>query len=139
MRALIHTFLSYKVIRFLISGGLSATIHIGTVFVLNHLLGIWYLYATAFGFLCAVVFNFIMQKFFTFQNTQTQTMHHQSIVFFCVALINFTMNGALMVFFVERIGLIPVIAQIVVALIIAVWSYIAYGRLFRVQSSNTTE
>ncbi|MCF7815419.1 MAG: GtrA family protein [Candidatus Pacebacteria bacterium] len=125
-----------RIFRFLFSGGTSASIHIGIVFILTDVFDVWYRYATTFGFLGAVTFNFIMQKFFTFRNTDTQTVHKQSLLFFLVASMNFFVNYVLMIFFVERVGLAPVVAQIVVAMIIAVWSYLAYSKLFKNKENN---
>jgi putative flippase GtrA len=131
MHHLIQLLLSYAPVRFLISGGLSAVVHIGIVFVLSHIFSVWYLYATILGFLSAVGFSFIMQKFFTFRNMDKNAMKRQLFFFFIIASINFVSNGALMVLFVEYIGLIPVIAQIMTSGLIAVWSFIVYGKLFR--------
>ncbi len=130
MRASIEKILSFRLIRFFISGGLSAVIHIGTVFVLTHVLSVWYLYATTIGFISAVGFNFVMQKFFTFRDGETDGVRRQFLLFFTVATINLVINGVLMVFFVEQVSLTPVPAQISTSVIIAVWSYIVYGKLF---------
>lgn len=129
--SLIKKLLSYKLVRYLISGGTGAVVHIGTVFVLTHLFSVWYRYATIIGFLCAVGISFTMQKFFTFSDMQKNTVGMQSSLFFIIGTINFFANSFLMYLFVEHAGLIPVFAQVVTALTIALWSFFAYARLFR--------
>ncbi len=134
MHFIIEKFLSFTLIRFLISGGLSAVIHIGTVFILSHVLSVWYLYATTIGFISAVGFNFVMQKFFTFRDGDTNALRRQFFLFFTVASMNLIVNGTLMFFFVERVSLAPILAQISTSVIIAVWSYIVYGKLFNTEN-----
>lgn len=136
MRALLEKTFSYPFIRFLFSGGTTAIIHIGTVYILSHVFSVWYLYATITGFLCAVGFSFVMQKFFTFRNMDMQAIRIQLFLFSFIAVMNFIANGALMFYFVEYINLIPIVAQLTTSVIIAVWSYLVYGRLFRIQEES---
>ncbi len=131
MSPLIKKFLSYRPIRFLISGGIGAVVHIGMVFVLVHLLSVWYRYATIIGFLSAVGLSFVMQKFFTFRDERKEVLRVQSSLFLLIASFNLVLNSTLMYIFVEHAKLMPVIAQIATALLIALWSYYAYNKLFR--------
>ncbi|MBP9760297.1 MAG: GtrA family protein [Candidatus Pacebacteria bacterium] len=131
MLRLFRYFTQFKLVRFIISGGTSAVVTIGTVFVLTHIYDVWYLTATWTGFLLAVLVNFLLQKFWTFRDRTLVDAHKQSVGFVVVNGINFFVNSALMIFFVEHLDLWPVVAQVCSAVLIACESFIAYSFIFR--------
>lgn len=145
MLRLFHLFTRYKIVRFVLSGGTSAGVTIGTVFVLTHIYDVWYLTATWTGFLLAVSVNFLLQKFWTFRDRALSDTHKQSAGFLVVNGINFFVNSALMIFFVEYLDFWPVVAQACSAALIACESFIAYSFIFRrstataIHTSGVTE
>lgn len=136
MLRLLHLFTQYKIVRFVISGGMSAGVTIGTVFVLTHIYDVWYLTATWTGFLLAVSVNFLLQKFWTFRDRALVDTHKQSAGFLAVNGINFFVNSAFMIFFVEYLDFWPVLAQVCSAALIACESFIAYSFIFRRDSAS---
>lgn len=134
MYPLIKRIFTYRKVRYLFSGSIGASVHVGTVYLLTHILNEWYLYATLIGFLCAFGVSFMLQKFFTFGDHRIHTLPLQSSIFFLVSSTNFFINGVLMFLFVEKIGLFPAPAQIASSLILAIWSYLIYARLFRINA-----
>lgn len=135
MVRLIQYFIRFKVVRFIISGGSAACVTIGTVFILTELLEVWYLAASALGFVCAVMVNFLLQKFWTFRESSFTHAHRQTISFFTVNVVNFFINGSLMFIFVEYFHVLPVVAQVCSAAVIAMESFIMYTLIFRVTHS----
>lgn len=131
MLRLFHALTRHRCVRFLIAGGTSAMVTVGTVFVLTTLYHVWYVVATATGFILAVCVNFALQKWWTFRERGISKVRSQSAHFFVVNGINFFLNGVLVVFFVERVGLWPVAAQVCSAAVLAVESFIAYTYIFR--------
>lgn len=131
MLRLFHALTRHRCVRFLVAGGTSATITVGTVFVLTTFYHVWYVMATAAGFIFAVCVNFALQKWWTFRERDIAKVHTQSVHFFVVNGINFFLNGLLVVFFVEHVGLWPVAAQVCSAVVLAVESFIAYTYIFR--------
>ncbi len=131
---LTHIF-RYKIIRYLISGGTGAFIHIGTVYILHDHYEMWWLTATTIGFLLAVGISFAMQKFFTFQDMRLQVVRSQSFIFFIVASTNLCLNYTFMYLLVERAQIPATIAQICSALILAVSSFFLYSQLFKSAAS----
>jgi putative flippase GtrA len=136
MLTIVRLFTRYKLVRFIISGGIGATVHLGVVFILTHVFGVWYLYATSAGFMLAIGVSFVLQKFWTFQNVTTDLVHKQGTMFTGVAVFNFILNGFLMSIFVENFGLMPVVAQAGTSVLIAFESFLAYSLLFREQGGG---
>ncbi len=128
-----------KIVRYLISGGTSAFIHISTVFITTHFFNWWYLYATCLGFLLAVSVNFLLQKFWTFKSKSTRGVARQTASFVVVSIFNFFLNSALMYVVVGRIGLWPVVGQFVVSGLIAFESFIVYSFIFRVRGTSPAD
>lgn len=70
-RALASAFLEHRVIRFLIIGGISFGIDFGLLIFLHEAAGIALWIATPMAFLTSLVFNFLLQRRFAFQATNT--------------------------------------------------------------------
>ena len=136
MIKLFYFFTSFKIVRYLISGGFSAGVTIGTVYLLTEVYAVWYVIAAAVGFVLAVAVNFTLQKFWTFKEKTLKTAHKQYVGFSAVNGINFFLNEMLVVFFVEHVGFAPFIAQFFSAIIIALESFFAYSFIFK---SPTTD
>ncbi len=138
IRSLLQFFFRHKIIRYLFSGSVGAFVHIGTVYLLTHVLFVWYQYATITGFFLALGVSFAMQKFFTFQDGRTNVLTFQSSLFASVALINLVFNSGLMYLFVEKSQLPPAIAQVCTALILAISSFLLYSKIFKNSGDSTT-
>ena len=135
VRYVIHL-LHVRAIRYLLAGGTGAVVHIGTVFVLSHLLEINYRIATVCGFFLAMGVSFTLQKFFTFRDGSKDRIVVQSSLYLILATFNFSANLGLMYLLVERVGLWPAVAQGATAATIAIWSYLAYSRLFKTRTTG---
>lgn len=132
MGRLFHFVTRFRPVRFIISGGTAACIHISTVYFLTEIYDIWYLFATIAGFCLAVSVNFTLQKFWTFREKTARQVHRQTTLFFLVNGINLLLNGVLMVILVENMHLWPVLAQIAASGLIAIESFVLYTFIFRV-------
>ena len=117
-------------LRFLIVGGTAAAINIGLLYVLTEYVGIWYLVSEIGAFLAALIFNFFLQRFWTFRS-QSDRKTQQASAFIGVNLWNLVLNAALLYIFVEYFGHWYVLAQVFASAIIAVESYFLYKIIFR--------
>ncbi len=83
MLRLFRFFTQYKLIRYLISGGTAATLHLTIVFILTEFTALWYLYATSIAFVIALGVSFSLQKFWTFGSKTLHNMHKQGSEAIC--------------------------------------------------------
>ena len=75
--------------------------------------------------------NFILQKFWTFENKSIANMHLQMIEFSLVSLGYTAANGGMLYLLVDKLHLHYLSAQIIVSSIIGILSYWISGWIFR--------
>ena len=115
-----------QVARFGISGVTALATNIAVLYVLNSIAGLWYLAASVIGFLAGFAVSFTLQKFWTFRDHSTDKIATQAVRYFLIVLFNLGLNTILVYLFVEYVRLLPIIAQIIAALIIAIEGFFAY-------------
>lgn len=119
---------AFKIFRYLVSGGSAAVVHVGMLFVFVELFHLWYVLSSMSAFLIAFVVSFLLQKFWTFQNTSREGVHKQAGVYFIVAVINLALNTLLIYVFVEYFNFHYLIGQIVASGLIAISSFFIYSK-----------
>ncbi len=119
-----------KWVRFFISGGIGAAVNVGILFLLTHVAHVWYLCSSIIAFVIAVCVSFVMQKYWTFQNKETHTIHVQASWFTLLALVNLGLNTLLMYTCVDGLGFHYIVGQIITSLLIAIESYVIYRIIF---------
>lgn len=120
-----------KIIKYLISGCTAAVVNLGLLFVLTHLLHIWYIFSSILAFLVAFFVSFFLQKFWTFSNASTVDIHNQMMIYFIPASINLGINTTLMYLFVDFAHLHYMFAQIIASGLIAFESFFIYRWIFK--------
>ncbi len=119
-----------RIIRYLISGALAAATLLGSLYVLHQVWGMWYLAASAISFVITLIVSFVLQKFWTFANTETQYVHKQFFQYTILACVNLGFNALLMYLFVDILQVWYIVSQGLTAAIISVWSYFIYRVIF---------
>ncbi len=119
-----------KTVRYVISGGTAAFINIGTLFVLTHFFGVWYLTSSIIAFLIALQVSFALQRLWTFEVRSTEGLMRHSTLYFIVAVINTLINTGIVFVLVEYVSMWYVAAQIIAGLAIAMTSFFIYRRIF---------
>lgn len=117
---------TYRLLRYLISGGTAAASNVLFLFLLVHFAVIHYLLASVIAFLMSAVVSFTMQKFWTFQDTVMKNLRTQFGRYLIALLTNLCVNTLLMYLFVEKMGMWYVYAQILTTAIVAVIGYFIY-------------
>ena len=114
--------------RFLFSGGSAAVVDLSLLYLFTDILGWWYLYSATAAFIAAMFVSFTLQKFWTFKDERTEApiINIQGALYVSVALINMTMNNALLYFFVDILGWWHIAAQVVAGFAIAIVSFFSY-------------
>ncbi|MFW5888594.1 MAG: GtrA family protein [Patescibacteria group bacterium] len=111
-------------IKYLLSGGLATFIHVGLLYFLTDIAGIWYIFSTSLAFVAAFVFSFNAQKFWTFRDNDNYKIKRQAGAYFSVGLFNLFLNASGMYLMVEWLGVMYIFAQLSVSLIVAGESFL---------------
>lgn len=127
-----------RVFRFGIAGFAAFATNI-CVFYLVSQGGVWYLVASAAGFLSGFVTSFALQKFWTFGDRETKRWKQQASAYFAVIVFNLGVNTGMVFVLVEYAGFLPAIAQITATAAIASWSFFAYKLIFSKEAPQDTD
>jgi dolichol-phosphate mannosyltransferase len=114
----------HQIIKYIISGGTAAVVNIGSMYVFTDFLHIWYLISGVISFIFGFLVSFLLQKYWTFADKSTDTVHKQAALYFIVALINLAWNTLLLYIFVDLFHLWYIIAAILAGAIVALTSYL---------------
>lgn len=118
-----------RVIRFVIAGGIATSANLGSIFVLTHYFGVWYLYSSVIAFGLAFGISFVLQKIWTFQNRSSEHVHTQAALFLGIILLGLGFNTALLYAFVEFIGIHYLVGQLISGSVIAVFNFFSYKHI----------
>jgi putative flippase GtrA len=116
----------FQVIKYLIAGGLGTVVSLALLYFFTDIIGIWYLVSASLAFIISFFVSFFLQKFWTFADADREAMRRQIAAFLLVSLINFALNGLLMLLFVEVFKIWYMSAQLVASGLIAIESYFIY-------------
>lgn len=118
----------FRMIRFVVSGGLAVAVNFITLYLLTEYAGLWYLASSAIGFTLGLVVSFLLQKFWTFGSSRTDVMHVQFLLYTLLFLFNLCLNTGLLYLFVEYAHAWYLFAQIFISACIAGMNYVLYQR-----------
>ncbi len=127
------------VARYFMSGGSAFATNIILLYILTEYFKIYYLVSAVLSFMIAFVVSFLMMKHWTFQDGSTEKVNQQLVVYFGLAVLNLFLNSLLVYFFVEKVGVWYVTAQVVASLIIAVWNFFIYKYLIFIKPVSESE
>ena len=112
--------------RYIISGGTAAVVLFASLIIFREIFGFWYLLASSLAFCLSVVTSFSLQKFWTFRDGENKYTHKQFLYFVLVSLCNLVINTLLMYVAVGVFALEYLLAQFIVAGLIAFLSFFVY-------------
>lgn len=119
-----------KKIKFIFTGGVSATVSIAGLHLLSGVLGMWYLPASVLAFCVAVVVNFTLQYFFVFRVGADGAMASRFLQFFVLTMVNLCLNTLFMYVSVEYLSLHYLVGQVLVTATLTVLNYVICERIF---------
>ena len=114
------------IVRYIIAGGTAASVNLLALYFFTEYIGFHYLASAAIAFVIALVVSFILQKFWTFQDNLTLDIHKQASIYAAVSITNFFLNLVLMYFFVEKLHIWYLLAQVIISGGIAFSSFLIY-------------
>lgn len=116
----------FFLVRYLFSGLLSFTTNLSLLLIFKEYFNMWYLTASTLAFIISVIVSFAAQKFITFRDKSRDRVSRQMVLYITVALFNVTMNAGMMYAFVDLLQVQYLLAQIISAGCIALWSLAVY-------------
>ncbi|MBD3156528.1 hypothetical protein GF369_01745 [Candidatus Peregrinibacteria bacterium] len=114
----IVTFIKYTLV-----ATVGLTCDMTTLFMLVEYAHFPILLATALAFMVAVIVNFNLHKRWTFHDT-SHNLKRQFTAFFVISIMNFVLTLVFMFIFVDLVHLWYVLAKIITATLVLIFSYI---------------
>lgn len=115
-----------SIVKFFIAGCFAGLTDLVFLFVFHGLVGWPIVLSTSLAFILAFLVSFSLQKFWTFRNYSQDKVISQLFLYLFNAVIGLNLNGFLMHFFVNRLNIWYILAQIAVNLILSVYNYLIY-------------
>jgi dolichyl-phosphate beta-glucosyltransferase len=105
--------------------GITGTaLDVGSLYVFVDLLHILVLVAAAMSFVLAVINNFILNKYWTFQNSG-RNVKKQFIKFLLVSVVGLALTEICMALFVYLLGIWYIASKLVTSVIVLTWNFLA--------------
>lgn len=121
-----NAFRHRQILKFLISGGTSTSIDIFVFTTLTYWVGLWYITSSISSFIIAFGVSFVLQKFWTFRDKDTEKFMKQTYLYFIVAIVNLGISTLLIYLFVDYIHIHKFISKVIANMIIAAESFFIY-------------
>ncbi|TSC87216.1 MAG: GtrA family protein [Parcubacteria group bacterium Gr01-1014_8] len=115
-----------RIVRFLVSGGTGATTNFLTLFILTEYAGVWYLLSASIALAVGFTMSFILQKFWTFENSSLARVHIQVPLHVTLGLTNLVLNTIALYILVEWFGLWYMLGQLIAGVFLACLNYYTY-------------
>jgi putative flippase GtrA len=130
----------HKILRYLFSGGTAAVVNFFFLYAFTEWIHFYYMVSVVLAFLIAVIVSFLLQKFWTFKDSDKLYSHKQAIIYFVVAVCNTVINAGLVYFFVEFSNFHYMLGQFLASGIIAFESFFVYQYfIFKKQDKENIE
>ena len=105
-------------------------VNLGSLFVLKHFFGVWYLASSIVAFVASFFVSFTLQRTWTFEHWTTNGLVRHSSLYLIVAIANTFLNTIIVFVLVEYLQVWYLAAQLVAGLCIAVMSFFIYRKIF---------
>jgi putative flippase GtrA len=115
-----------RIVRFVISGGTAAAVHLGLVFILVHFFSWYPVFASVCAFVIAFFVSFALQKLWTYKNFDRKNAGEQMGTYLAIQLANLGLNALSMYIFVEYTNVHYLVAQVITSGTIAIESFFVY-------------
>ena len=123
------------VVRFLFVGGLSFALDLGLLALLHEVFGVALWVATPIAFIVSLVFNFLLQRMFTFRATNKGSV--SAVKYILLVILNITVSDLVVTGF-DALGWSYIIGKTTATILTTVWNYFLYRHwIFQRTSHNT--
>ncbi|MDQ0673464.1 putative flippase GtrA [Pseudarthrobacter siccitolerans] len=122
-RAWVRWIVASSVVRFLVVGGLSFALDLGLLVFLHEFLGVELWIATPVAFVVSLIFNFLLQRIFTFQATNNRGISAMKYVLLVV--VNILVSDVIVTGF-DTLGWSYMVGKATSTILTTVWNYFLY-------------
>ena len=122
-RSRASAFWEHRVVRFLIVGVLSFALDLGLLMVLHEIAGVALWIATPVAFVTSLVFNFLLQRIYTFKAKNKG--HVSAAKYGLLVVFNILATDAIVLLFAET-GLTYAVGKVVSTALTMVWNFFIY-------------
>lgn len=112
-----------SVVRFLFVGGLSFALDLGLLVFLHESFGVELWIATPAAFLVSLVFNFLLQRIFTFQATNSRGV--SAVKYVLLVVVNILVSDFIVTGF-DALGWPYMLGKAASTILTTVWNYLLY-------------
>ena len=120
-----------QVVRFCIAGAAGVIAYYTALYGLTEYLGVWYVTSAMVGFTLNTGLNFILQKFWTFQNKEKHMVGRQLVLYIAMTVSFLVGNALFLYLMVEYLHMWYIGAQVILTVGISILSFIISGRIFK--------
>lgn len=114
----------------MLEGLLGVLLYYLILYILTDLFSVWYMASAVIASIVNWSSNFVLQKFWTFRDQDTNRIHRQAGAYAVMAAGLFVTNLLLLYVAVEYLGLWYLGAQVIVTVILTVASYLITSHIF---------
>lgn len=125
LRSIAFQLYEHSVVRFLLVGGLSFALDLGLLVVLHEVAGVDLAIATPIAFVTSLVFNFLLQRLFTFRSDShgaTSAAKYLALVVFNILVTEVLVTGF------HAVGWSYIVGKATATIITTVWNYFLYKK-----------
>jgi len=118
----------YQFLKYGISGGLAFILEYSSFFILNNLIGLWYVWSNSIAMTLGFVLSFLLNRYWSFKSTSTNALK-QFILYGILFIVNLGISNLLMMLFIDTFGIAPMISKIMAIGILMCWNFVIYKKV----------
>jgi len=112
-------FTKHLIVRYIISGGTSATVNLTILSLLYYVFHIYYIFASVVAFLVAFIFSLTLHKFWTFKDHSMKGVHKQAGKYLLNSVFGLIVNTTVLYICVSHLHFYVFFSQIVAGIVTA--------------------
>lgn len=124
------------VVRFLLVGGLSFVLDLGLLALLHEVFGVALWAATPIAFVVSLIFNFLLQRIFTFRATNKGSV--SAAKYILLVILNILVSDLVVTGF-DALGWSYVVGKTTATILTTVWNYFLYRHWIFKRAPHSTE
>lgn len=118
---------SAKFIRYIFSGVIASVSNLAILYLLVNGIHLWYLISAVISFSCGIIVGYLFHKFFTFKDYSRDDIPIQFSRFLIYNMVMLGINTLLMYIFVDFLGVLYIISQVIITVSIAFLNYFFFN------------
>ena len=122
---------SWQAVRFCLGGAVGVIAYYTTLYCLTEYLKIWYIVSAVIAFVINYGLNFVIQKFWTFNDKDTTTVRKQMALYFTMAICLLIGNTIFLYLMVEFLHLWYMLAQVILTVAFTILSFVISRKIFK--------